>query len=456
MGTFDAFITPEAGAQRRIDPTKVLIICNSNPSRSALSSQVADYYQQARGLTDHRLSFDLGTGYYINQASRYQDFILPVADYIQQNGIECVLLSAGTAAGFHVSDAAGYGADICAAHAFGAAVAWKKAGAIQRYTVNSQSAPDRLGEPYLVIDNTGQPLGYSSIGNPLYEPKDPNGYAWRFAKTINMAWLKQAPDYIPCGIIGNPRLWFPGDYPAESFDEVKRIIDDAVWAAQQTGPKQISIQLGGSSTITPIRQEWQWMAFKLFEAAGHAVDYLVSSWGNTGVDQSWFGEAARWSYANVRAGTELWEADGYLGASVSNLAIGDVYANSLVPKRGAFGYETLSFGQRFGANLIIKGGCAALGSFYEPLSNGLGDVASFATLLLRGWSIAEAGWLISPTPWMVGAFGDPLYRPFPAVGLPTVANPGITPKADSVRRTTVLDRIKRIVDRSKRRGIRAS
>jgi hypothetical protein len=139
---------------------------------------------------------------------------------------------------------------------------------------------------------------------------------------------------------------------------------------------------------------------------------------------TWLGQPAPdYVSADVYNGIATIAADVYLGSAVINDGIGGTtgygkYWTSLAPKRGAWGFNWCSFGYEFIGNLIRRGGAAGIGPSKEPFAGGLPEDASVMALALQGYSLAEINWLLQPTTnFAMTAWGDPLYRPFPALGL---------------------------------------
>ena len=65
------------------------------------------------------------------------------------------------------------------------------------------------------------------------------------------------------------------------------------------------------------------------------------------------------------------------------------------------------------APLLARGACAALGNVYEPFLTMSTYFDIFNARLLGGFTLAEAGWMATPTgSWMTIVVGDPLYQPF--------------------------------------------
>lgn len=405
-----------------IDPSKVLLIVNSSV---ALSAQVADYYAQARNLGDHRINLALGTGSTINQAGRYYDFIKPVGEYILAHDIECVLLSAGCPWRLLDYRVGLFPGELLAADSgFGAAASWLLN---ENFWVASYSRhlSYHYGDIGLMHYNDGELVRNSHNGNPVVvtsEPAAPDGNIYAFAKYVNAIWpsvIKSIQSFpvhkgrsIPYGRIGLPK--YAAAVPAESFAETKRMIDDAL-AAEQAGPDSKIAAIGVHARVNSINPPWQWYAWELLRRRGLSANYYVNAWGSA--SSEWFGKQPDYDYAALMAGNEAVEAWAWLGGAIMNEPTANPYAASLQPVPGAWGFEATSNGTRFAADLIMRGGCAAIGSELEPFEQGLPDVASIASILARGYSLAEANWFTSPSPWRVSVLGDPLYRPFRALGL---------------------------------------
>lgn len=425
MATIADYLRPVRNPNDGIDPANVLLIVNSD---AELSGQVADYYQTARGLGAHRLSFALGsnpnTTY--SSASRYADIIVPVANYIEAHGIEAVICSASCPARF-LAKLSGADYPVSFESILAASRYWKSLGGIQsvNYGIDLTAILPTGHNPAANSTGADYSTFHGSGGNtPGVTPTTPNGLGYDVAMTLDPYWIKHGPPIVAWGRLGFPA--FDGA-PAESYAETVRMIDDCLWAESQC--KRIVDYFAMIADYSGNgRHQWQWYAWQAMKAAGHNCRYAHET--NTGInatESAWFGQAHDVDWQEFKAGTAPVAADCYVGSIIRNLAVGDAYANSLQPKRGAWAFNWTSQGNRFVANLIAKGGAAGIGPAMEPYNVGMPDDGSVISAALRGYSLAEINWLLSPASWAMTAWGDPLYRPFAALGLTdgnllTVAN----------------------------------
>jgi hypothetical protein len=342
----------------------------------------------------------------------FNTMIVPVADYCIANNIDAVFCSAHVWPLFLCAGSgAGIGDYISTDAAFGAAKYFKAQGNLN-LPGSAITTSELYGTPYAVVDNFGGVLEHPGESRTGGEPLAPNGLSYEVAKTL-IPRFKERLSILPWGRIGLPK--FTSATVAESLAETQRMVGDALWREGQSSARNIVIGVGGN--VGRISAPWQWMAHEMAKAAGHSTNHILAGY-TSGTNQSWFGEAATWTQANVLAGTANVPGDAYLGGAIGNPAdTVTTLNNSLFPNRGAWGYETWSFGYRVGAALVMRGACAAIGSVSEPFASGIPDVASVMSAALKGWSLAEINWLLSPPAWMMTAFGDPLFRPFPAAGL---------------------------------------
>jgi len=418
MAVIGDYLAPPVSADQRIDPAQVLLIVNSD---SGISAAVADYYQAARGLGSHRLSFALGANPANNiaAANRYADIIVPVADYIAAHGIQAVICSAGVPAkfndgntnpGFNSGNPYGISTDAM----LGAARYWQALGGLgaaaygrdlQTVLAGHDPAKNSVGTSYTTASSTAL-TGAT--------PVTPNGNGYPVAMTFDPWWLRQGGAIIPWGRIGFPAY---DGAAAETYPATVRMIDDCLWAEAQ-GRRSVDYFAMIADYSGNGKHPWQWYAWQMMQAAGHQCRYAHET--NTGInatESAWFGQAHDVDWQAFKAGTAPVAADAYLGSIIRNLPVGDAYANSLQPKRGAWAFNWTSNGNRFVANLINRGGAAGIGPAMEPYNIGMPDDGSVIAAALRGYSLGEINWLVSPASWAMTAWGDPLYRPFPAQGL---------------------------------------
>lgn len=250
------FIAPVIAPAQRIDPAKVLLIGNSS---NPLSQQAAEYYRDARGLGGHQLNIALG-GVTLQRGSSYADVVLPIANYIEANAA--------------VNSHGGTGLTNLA----------------------SRSTPYTGLTHYAVAPNA---LSYDiALAGSLSNMRAPNLHSHKLR---------------PFGRLGVPSY---SGTPAETLPFIQRIIDDAIWAENNSRRAQ-AIAIGVHSRVNRIAPPWQWMAFGLAEERGLETDFYVNAYGVA--NQSWFGKAPKWNYADVIAGTAVLDVDAHIGGTLMNL-----------------------------------------------------------------------------------------------------------------------------------------
>lgn len=401
MNQFSPFISQKIAHDQRIKTAKTLLIYNTD---SALSLQIADYYQTVRSI-GHKLGLAIGLLSTVVANDVYADVVLPVASYIEQHNIEAVIVSVDCPMFFDAVDSGfQYGTKNSFDALLGGALYCQAIGGLPlagEWRLNANEAITAKGFTGLSRTSTA----------PASEPVAPNGESYDVIISASLDKMRDGSSlFRPFGRIGVPTY---SGTAAETYTETVRMIDDAIWAEQQNTVKHIAI--GVHNRVNRIAPPWQWMAYEFAQAAGHTTDFYVNSYGVT--DQSWFDKAPAWHYSNILAGTESVVADAYIGGALVNLDINHSFKNSLSPKRGAWGWDGTSYNFEQVAALIEKGGCAGIATIQEPFENSLIDAASLMSLALKGWSLIEINYLGQNQFWRMSVYGDPLYRPFPAIGL---------------------------------------
>ena len=263
---------------------------------------------------------------------------------------------------------------------------------------------------------------------------DSNGYY--VAQTLDSNGYKQhAGSIVPWGRVGYPfTAGVVETFGDNAYHDVKRMIDDCIFAEQQAISGK-SLALGfGDYTAQGIHQ-LQWYAWLFAQAAGLQTNVYTCDAAGTGARglptavrnnlTSWLGKGAPdYNSAAVFAGAATIAADVYLGSAVINDGVAGSgsspyknYWTSLLPKRGAWAFNWCSSGNQFVENLIRRGGAAGIGPVQEPYTIGIPEDASVMSIALKGYSLAEILYHCCLPGWAMTAYGDPLYRPFPALGL---------------------------------------
>ncbi len=418
---------------------KVLLLVNSD---NILSSQVADYYQAARGLANHRLT--LTSAQMAAIATNGQ--LAVVSDYITDNNIRAVIATPGCPNTVLFNGMQATLEELCA-------------DSNRIITTNSSFLTPWQYFPFINTSSGGQyrpPSGYTMYSDPDNNFKTPDGNGYYIAYHADTDYLvnrRPAPQgsayamdgryfvnlfssitVIPTILWG--RLGFPqfGGMVAETFAETKRMIDDCIWAEQQDIKSKV-LALGFGDYTAQGMHQLQWYAWQFAKAKGMQANYWTCDAAGTGQRglpaavknnlNLWLGKQPDYSSASVYAGTASIAADAYLGSAVINDGIAGngstAYKNywtSLAPKRGAWCFNWCSSGNQMVGNVILRGGAAGIGPNKEPFTGGLPEDGSVMALALQGYSLAEINWLMQPSSnYAMTAWGDPLYRPFPAHGL---------------------------------------
>jgi hypothetical protein len=458
MTSITPYLYPLADSAKRIDPTKVLLIINSN---SSFDVEIVNYYQSIRGLSDHRLSFSLAQ--LTDSVNFIASVITPIADYIIAHGIEAVISAPGVPVGGN-SSVAYYASrtDVALDPLFGAAVKIK---------LHQANYGNFYGGEYAksTVDGGGRytnPSGTAIVTDPAMTLKTPDGFGYRVIKDVIPLKSTDSPNY---GVIGWGRLGCPywndagavnfGVAKAQTYADTKRMIDDCIFAEKQAITSKV-FALGFGDYVQNGTYPWQWYAWQFAKAAGinckvytneYAIagnragtngDAIPNQGGYRGLPAfvrdnliAWLGQATTdYDSESVRLGTATIAADYYAGSAYINDGIAGIdniggnphpagyvptfanYCFSLKPKRGAWAFNWCSAGMEFVENVIRQGGAAGIGPVIEPYTIGLPDDASVMSLALKGFSLAEILLYSCVPAWAMTAYGDPLYRPFPAPG----------------------------------------
>lgn len=401
---YRSLIKPEADIDRRIDPAHTLLIANTDAS---VSVQAADWYQARRGI-GHRIDMDLG-GTNVNVSSAHP-IVNAVNSYRDSHRIECVIASADCPwmlNGKEFSAALASPTQVLPWQAFSGSGRWG-----DRLPTKSAWG----GGSYM------RPSAYTQLENPNAPVYAPDGKGRYVIDDIDNWHLKQNSlnRYSPVAhgclgytfSYGNPRL--------NTLTNIQRMVEDCIWAESQPKTSK-KLQLGFGTYTADGSKEVQWYAWQIAKAAGLQTGYYRKQANLAGIDPvAWLGQFEDTTETDFFAGTGYAEGDVYLGSAVINLPTyyqGATFHNSLYPRRGAWGFNWCSGGRTFVDNLIYRGGAAGIGPMFEPYVPGLADDASILSLALKGYSLSEVAFYTSQRGWAFTAWGDPLYRPFPMLGL---------------------------------------
>lgn len=424
----------------RTNPNKVLLIVNSNPTFSALSTQVADYYQSARKLGNDRLSWNFSSDTVLTNATENAAFINAVHAYVTANDIEMIVCSACVPHSINawmVADSVtpkSMGSVLATTKAYG----WSGGNASTPDFVYSARHPaDSLaGLNYFQIDSS-----YNVSMAPYADP-----YVRKFGWEIkNLGW-SSFNTLIPVGRIGIPR--FHSYYPAESFATCKAIIDAAIAkeAVLQADKLALPIhfwqgidEIASVPWITQLPCSWPdpetarrifqiegFTNFKILDTGSrpHSPEYNAYTFLHDYYYNVTPGSQSFKANNLVAPNKDLWAYIGFgtnlYGASGADSTIFDGAANTYNFLPGAWGVGGASYGlSELGARFLLDGAVAFSGSVNEPYADALPDVFNFTRLILLGASLSEAlmysgykGY------WQLDTWGDPMYRPYKFVELP--------------------------------------
>jgi hypothetical protein len=367
---------------------------------------VADYYATKRDLDDHRIEIAMGTGQIMFDGAGggqkvYDDIIVPVAEYIEANGIECVL----TTPGVHNR-------------------------ALR--SVGSISSCDYLGHALWAKNVVGGPVTteYNNVwslvlpyGAVKLTAEDYSGDECTLLKTVNFGW-KNHPHWRPHGRIGVTSTDDPA--PVETLALTQRVVDDAV-AMEERLSDVTSLPIhvnhhdrtlaSDDGNIVGLQAE---RARQLLVRTGLTVLHNVTP----GYSANWPEQPPANSYGNWRDGElevspqDMW---GFVTQGLVNAGYtydgGALYADwykSFNILAGGWMVNPTSGPSSAVRRFIEQGGCAGVSTTGEPISNGVPNVHTFVQRILDGMSIAEASILSTPKGcFMLQPLGDPLYAPFP-------------------------------------------
>lgn len=437
----------------RIDPAKVLLIINSNAAVRAVSEGAADYYITARGLTAHKLYFDMGTsidrrdvrvlstpvtgdsvGYgttgYINTAwtctgvgtfggagtQLGQGFLTAIGGYVSANAIDAVILSAATplmvwAANLtEIASGAGYvlanQAALTASHVMHSTPQYG-------YKHNATAQALGLGVRYLAAPARD---AASRTLIPRAAPVTIDGgtaYVLPPLADYVGSWAP-ARERIPCGRLGFPRNpSFTTSLATETLAEVQSIVTRALAAeAQDNRGKPVAVKTAaayGTVTLGEINATLWELALCGVKPARFGATLPYATPNNTLVyTASGPREVVDPSQPPLFGFCSHGAPSGTAGES-SPIGIGPVTSTDPGAWCWPYGSGTC---ETTGSMFHNGKGVAGTWNAEEPVADGLPNYADGVSYLLRGHSFAEAYFW---SQWQ-GSYGccvgDPLYAPY--------------------------------------------
>lgn len=396
-----------------IDPAKVYLLVNNS---IALSTTIADYYVQQRGLNPaYRRTVSLGTGSTVSMTEQdfYDLVIVWIANFMDQNPVEAVLCSYGVP----------WFMD-CLDDPTSPPTAPMKVGT-SSYVGAARFVRDTEGGPVRGVERDFGPPGGPADLRDVVEPRsstEVDSSFWMQPTTENYSgsesqlWrnalldgVEEAISVVPFGRVGLPK--YNTLIPDETEVETKRMIDDAV-AKDGIGAAGGEIHFGLHDRALPWVTGYQGeLARQAAKAAAIPQKHYVRSYSVNWPAQT---DPEDYTYADMNAGILSEQAFGMIGAAIANAGVDATYANSFKPwPVGAWGFEATSAGFEVGATVIMNGGCAGLGTIAEPFADGINDELALTNGIISGRPLCGAMLYGKVSyPWFMDCFGDPLYAPY--------------------------------------------
>lgn len=474
-----------SGFPTNLDRQKIAVVYNSNATHEVESLAMADYYVAARGLNPALIvGYDFGTSAAIS-AGNYQTgsfftgIITDFAAFCVTNSVQAVILSIKTmdkvsipAGGEVLDDGNGGKGSVCVTMA--ACHHFVEQGGI---TITNRSwVTNAAGTPNPVPFDTGLAgyyNAYDDMDYVFYNDVVTNGplglldvgLAHRYGRFPNLDYrLGERPysdsqptqyNLMPSGRIGHPdtnvfatRGW------TDSFDETKRLIDDAIFAEQRGYAANKNLPIvnlvlvrgGGAealnvhSTSIPahVLRGLGWDVTTCSKSESDTAE-LVDGAGNSALDNNI--DAATTAgevldlYNVLRDHTMQDFEEGLLPSPLpvfcsmgTGLANQDdhVWISSVAPVRGWWHMTSTSFPSRTLGSAITAGACAGIAGDIEPLSSAAMFLGEVYSSVLLGRSLMEGMHSANYNFFRVNQFaaGDPLYAPYKRSSLKTSIQSG--------------------------------
>ena len=453
-----------------IDPTKVLIIVNTNtaagltspsmvgyPTLSAASLTNADYYATARGMKTNgnflRMGFDFGSAWNSaltpTEISPIQGIgnitsLLPtkvstaagdstaynalpmmkaLSNFIIDNGVQAILVECNVPPCVWVATPLTEYMPIECFLAFAPIFGIK--GVLTEVIGTGGSSLTALVNyvyPPGLPGATKKPLSPSQVVGNLLIGTFPKSNSLQFYRSAQQAII------LPNGRIG---------YPGAQTSDIQRMVTDAIWAEGQDNRTKLHLIGGHPYTTVPSDS---WLPFSNFPYDNVSSNYLFSSIGFSNIeyfDNDWTRPP---EYVGTMVSVAAWEAGtlptstfgllygsgsqtpgayqpagptyNYLNGTSTNGTAGGIYTSHTALRGGwSFAWQSSAYMQ--GICTLRKGGAASVCNVYEPRSDGLPGQLEFAANIVSGMSMMESVYLSAAmrAP-RTTVYGDPLYRPY--------------------------------------------
>ena len=427
-----------------IDPARVMVIYNTvkmdsiDPAESAtFSRDMGEWYMQRHGMpTKHLLGFDMGTRVKWNNPGAF-DFLKAVADYIENNDIQVVLLAPGTPLLVRdTNNSANLALDSLAGHAL-----W--------FAKVRKEAPDCNNRKSIAKNNSNLYFPYEDMkdGASPFVARTNNAHRWcpdsgslegnRYWYDTMMVDLRDHPSVRPYGRIGLP--YYPEAFPNKEKEisvptENTRFVKDLVngGIAATTSIKDFNAQ--SKRSLLFYGRENNTASFidvesSLYEAMaqdamlqGISADRIVrvhprgGKWNNNSCLQE-----PSWNYSHTAFRNGLIKPAInpliFSGGGVGNTTeIMKPWPDSLQVQPGLVATAAVSNGSAFAGSLLKRGATTIVVNIKHPQNARLHAWFSVFRQLVSGATVAEAmvagggserGGYITGSIW-----GDPLFAPF--------------------------------------------
>lgn len=427
-----------------IDPARVMVIYNKvkmdsvAPAESAtFSHDMGKWYMQRHGISPrHLFGYDMGTRVKWNNPGAF-DFLNAVADYIEKNDIQVVLMAPGTPLLVRDTDNnANLALDSLAGHSLWFAKVKKEAPACSNSrSINSNNS--NLYFPYVNMHDGASPFIVRTSNASRWCPDGGSLEGGRKWYDTMMMDLRDHPSVRPYGRIGLPYYLeaYPGKgkeapVPLENTQFVKDLVNGGI--AATTSIKDFNAQSERSllffgrekNTASFIDVESSLNEAMVQEAMmqGISAGRIVrvhprgGSWNKDSCLQepAWDYSQARFINGKVRPAIDpLIFSAGGVGNITETMK---PWPNSLNVRPGLVATASVSNGSAFAGSLLKRGATTIIVNIKHPQNSRLHAWFSVFRQLVNGATVAEAmlagggserGGYISGSVW-----GDPLYAPF--------------------------------------------